>query len=121
MRILVVDDTKSMHAYMRAILEPKSHETDSVFDGTEAVEKIDSGEQYDLILLDWEMPSLSGLETLKKLRGNGTDTPILMVTSKNSPSDIKAALDEGANEYVLKPFTEDVLIEKISFVTAQKR
>lgn len=117
MKILVVDDSKSIHSLLEEMLEEHNIEFQHVFNGEEAVSAINE-ENFtaDLILLDWEMPKLTGIETLpilKKLRPNIT---VMMMTSKNLLNDIADALGKGATDYIIKPFTRDILIGKISSV-----
>lgn len=118
MRILCADDTKAMHAYMRSLFTGTTHELVDVFDGQQAVDKIkaEGADRFQLVLLDWEMPIKDGFEALKELRALTQNLPIIMVTSKNSVEDITRLLDAGANEYVMKPFTKDILFEKIGQV-----
>ena len=82
------------------------HKLEHAFDGSEAVEQIKGGLSVDVILLDWEMPNMSGVEALKALRALGCNIPILMVTSKNNVNNIAKALESGANEYIMKPLPE---------------
>jgi two-component system chemotaxis response regulator CheY len=121
MHVLIVDDTKSIHAFMDQIFEETSHKLSHVYSGLEAVDLLThTSHPYDLVLLDWEMPGISGIDTLKKLRDQGFKTTILMVTSKNHLRDIQSALGLGASEYVMKPFTKDILFDKIEQAMGQK-
>lgn len=116
-RILIVDDTKSVHAFVRALLsKSKTITTESVYDGVQALERLKQKNDFDIIFLDWEMPNLNGPDTLQKIKSLGISTPVLMMTSKNSPEDIARVLELGASEYLMKPFTVDILFEKMSFV-----
>lgn len=113
MKILLVDDSKTVHTYIKSLLDGKGYTFDSAYDGAEAVEKSTSNE-YDLIFMDIEMPKMTGLEALKAIRSLDSDTPIIMVTSKNTPSLIKEIITAGADEYIMKPFTEDIILRKMS-------
>ena len=115
MKIMLVDDAKAVHSFITSILGSYGIEFEHCYDGAEAVGKVKSSE-FDLILLDWEMPEKDGITTLKEIRGSGNDTPIVMVTSKNDVSGIQDAIMSGANEYVMKPFTKDIIVQKISAV-----
>lgn len=120
MKILLIDDTKSIHTFVKFLLtKAKGVETKSVFNGAEGVQALTGQETFDLVLLDWEMPVLSGPETLVKLRENGVTVPVIMMTTKNAPEDIIKALELGAREYIMKPFTDDILFEKIQMVTGK--
>jgi two-component system chemotaxis response regulator CheY len=119
--VLIIDDTKSVQAFVKAILaKAKEINVQSAFDGTEAVEIIRQGRKFDLIFLDWEMPILNGPETFKTLRQMGVETPVIMMTTKNSSEDIQMMLEAGVAEYMMKPFTTDILFEKIEFVTGKE-
>jgi two-component system, chemotaxis family, chemotaxis protein CheY len=116
-KLLLVDDTKSVHAFVKELLRKRTDFliTDA-FNGQEAINIIQSSESdFDLVLLDWEMPVKDGLDTLKNLRTMGSALPIIMMTTRNSPDDIAKILELGASEYLMKPFTADILFEKIEF------
>lgn len=113
MRILLVDDSRSVHAFVKSALQTANYQFDDAYDGAEAFERIHRGERYDLILMDWEMPVLTGVESVAKIRSSGSSVPILMVTSKNDLESIATAIATGANEYIMKPFTAEMLREKI--------
>jgi DNA-binding response OmpR family regulator len=115
MNILIVDDSKSVHAYIKGLLAEKEFTIDSAYDGEEGLEKIKGG-SYELILLDVEMPKLTGHEVLKEVRSFNDDLPVIMVTSRNRPSEIQSLIEAGADEYVMKPFTLDILINKMEDV-----
>lgn len=117
LRILSIDDSKAVHAFIRQCLVGKKVALDDAFDGKEGIKfVIEEKRQFDLILLDWEMPEVDGLATLKAFVSNGVTSPIIMLTSKNKPEEIEQMLLNGASEYVMKPFTEDILVEKIESV-----
>ena len=120
MRILVTDDSKAVHGFIEAMFVDTEHNLEHAYDGSEAVSQIKGGLDVDIILLDWEMPQLSGIEALKQIRNSGCSTPIVMVTSRNDLKNITEALNLGANEYVMKPFTKDILFEKIEMVLGRK-
>jgi DNA-binding response OmpR family regulator len=118
MKLLIVDDAKSVHAFIKAMLTDPGVKILDAFNGKEAVALIeDCAGGIDLVLLDWEMPIMNGLQTLEEIRSKGFTMPIVMVTSKNDLENISAALEKGANEYVLKPFTKEILLEKMASVT----
>lgn len=120
-KVLVVDDTKSVHAFIKSLLgRIEGVALRPAMNGAEAVEIIKQGEEFDLVLLDWEMPIMNGPETLGRLKSLNVTYPVIMMTTKNSPSDIQAMLEAGAAEYIMKPFTVDILFEKISFVTGKE-
>ncbi|MCB0357710.1 MAG: response regulator [Bdellovibrionales bacterium] len=118
MKILSVDDSKAVHSFVKMCLMSKTVDLIQVLSGEEALDKLtgQNKENFDLILLDWEMPGLTGPEVLVKARESGISTPVIMLTSRNKEDDIRMALENGASEYIMKPFTEDLLVEKIDSV-----
>ena len=114
LKVLVIDDTRSVHAYLRKILQgtPQVQLTD-VYSGAEGLAALDSLKGIDVILLDWEMPGMNGPETLKQIMQSGKKVPVIMMTTKNAPEEILQMLDCGAAEYLMKPFTLDILMQKI--------
>lgn len=119
-RVLIVDDTKSIHTFVKSFLAKSAEvQTISVFDGQEAVELLKNQQDFDLILLDWEMARLNGPETFSQFIHMGIKIPTIMMTTKNSPDDISLMLNMGVSEYLLKPFTVDILFEKIEFVSGR--
>ena len=115
MKILVVDDFATMRRIIKNILRQIGFtnivEAD---DGSTALPILEK-ENIDLVITDWNMPKMSGLELIKAIRGNPTtkDTPILMVTAEALKENIIEAVKAGVNNYVVKPFTAQVLQEKI--------
>jgi len=94
-------------------------QTTSVFDGQEALTLLKTKPDFDLILLDWEMPNLNGPSTFSKLLESGYKIPVIMMTTKNAAEDIQKMLEMGVAEYLMKPFTIDILFEKIEYVTGK--
>lgn len=114
-RILVVEDSPAMRAYVRAALE--SDGVDEVVEaasGVEALKLLPRG-GFTLVLLDINMPDLSGLELVAFLRKNpaSRDVPVVMVTTEGRDTDRQRALGLGANGYVVKPFTTDALLDAL--------
>lgn len=121
MRILIADDSKAVHAFLRSLFVGTPHQLVHANDGQQAFETWQKEPQgFDIILLDWEMPVLDGYGSLDKLMTAGCQTPIMMVTSKNDPSYITKAIERGAMEYVMKPFDRDILFEKMEMVLGRK-
>jgi len=114
---LIVDDSSVVRKVARRILEDIDLVVDEAEDGQEAFDKCRE-EMPDLILLDWQMPIMSGLEFLKKLRGyEGGEKPrIVFCTTENDIGHVAMAFKAGANEYVLKPFDRDILEGKFQSV-----
>jgi two-component system chemotaxis response regulator CheY len=118
MNILIVDDSKAIYAMVSKMLEEGGHQSAWAEDGRRAVEMIKSGAHiYDVILLDWNMPNMTGPEFLElNIKEKLTSAPIVMMTTENSPDYIKRALDLNAAEYIMKPFTADILFNKLSLI-----
>lgn len=114
MKILVVDDSKSMRNIERSILTQLGHtDLEEACDGRDALEKL-AAFTPDLVLVDWNMPNMNGLEFVKAFRRAGAKTPVIMVTTESERSRVVEAIKAGVNNYVVKPFTPDVLRERIS-------
>lgn len=112
MRILVVEDDHKVGAFLEQGLREEGFEVDRARDGVEAVAMAVSGPQ-DLILLDYMLPHKSGLEVTTELRAQGCRTPILMLTARDAPEDLRLGLAAGANDFMGKPFRFDDLLSRI--------
>ena len=115
MRILVVDDFSTMRRIVRNILKKLGYENvDDADDGTTALRKLQS-QKFDFCITDWNMPKMSGLELLKEMKAddNLKDIPVLMVTAEALQENIIAAIKAGVSNYVVKPFDENTMREKI--------
>jgi two-component system chemotaxis response regulator CheY len=115
MRILIVDDSPAMRQVEKNMLEDLGHsDVTEAADGSQALKLVSSG-KFDLILLDWKMPVLSGLETLKRLKADPDvkGIPVVMVTSESSKQKILEAIQLGAANYIIKPFSDEILKEKL--------
>ena len=117
MKILVVDDSATMRRILINSLQRIGYE-DCVEagDGREALDRFDASIQF--VITDWNMPNMSGLDLAKGIRAHadGKTVPILMVTTRSVKEDIIAAVQAGVNNYIVKPFTPQVLKEKIDAV-----
>src|SRR5438309_1550932 len=109
MRILVVEDEHRIAQALKEGLEQESYAVDVAYDGEEGYDTATSDE-YDLIILDVMMPRMNGYEVVKKLRADGDHTPILMLTAKDQSRDVVSGLDSGADDYLPKPFSFEVLL-----------
>ncbi|MEP6572281.1 MAG: response regulator [Gemmatimonadota bacterium] len=114
MKCLVVDDSATMRRIVVNALKSIGYvDCVEAGDGSEALQRCDSS--IDLIITDWNMPVMGGLDFVKRLRADAqfARIPILMVTTRSVKEDIMQAVDAGVNSYILKPFTPQVLKEKI--------
>jgi two-component system chemotaxis response regulator CheY len=114
---LVVDDSKVIRMVARRILEDLEFEVSEAVDGKDALDACTST-MPDVILLDWNMPVMSGIDFLRALRRSdgGTDPVVVFCTTENDLNHIRAAMEAGANEYIMKPFDSDILEAKFSQV-----
>ena len=114
---LVVDDSRVVRKVARKILEELKFDISEAEDGAIALTAC-RGQMPDAILLDWNMPNMSGIEFTRALRQVAPSVPILMVTTRSVREDIMAAIEAGVSNYVVKPFTPQLLKEKIDAVLA---
>ena len=116
---LVVDDSKVIRKVARHILETLDFTVEEAEDGREALSRCEVS-MPDVILLDWNMPVMSGMEFLRMLRQRGhSDQPkVVFCTTENDMAHIRAALEAGADEYVMKPFDRETLQSKLQIVGA---
>jgi two-component system chemotaxis response regulator CheY len=113
---LIVDDSKVIRKVARHILETLQFNVEEASDGTEALDHCASAAP-DVILLDWNMPVMGGMEFLRAYRAKGAATAkIIFCTTENGIGHIQAAIDAGADEYVMKPFDRETLETKLQIV-----
>ena len=118
-KALVVDDSKTIRIILGRILKEFGYEVCEAGNGKEALKVMETEKAaVNLVLADWNMPEMNGLELLKQLRLDPelASLKILMVTTENELDHMVSALAAGANEYVMKPFTKDILREKLELV-----
>ena len=115
MRALIVDDSRFIRQYMRQLLERMGMSCEEAVDGQQALETLRDAAAFDFMLLDVNMPGMTGLECVKQLREAGLQPPmkVMMVTTEADNSFITQALDYGADEFLMKPFTPESLREKL--------
>ncbi|WP_444547929.1 chemotaxis response regulator CheY [Candidatus Magnetomonas plexicatena] len=115
MKILVVDDFSTMRRIIKNILKQLGYEKiEEAEDGEQAFTKLKNGE-FDFLITDWNMPNVTGLELLKRVRADAKlkALPVLLVTAEAEKEQVIEAVKAGVNNYVIKPFTADVLREKL--------
>jgi two-component system, chemotaxis family, chemotaxis protein CheY len=118
-KALVVDDSKTIRMIIRRILIELGYEVCEAANGIEALKVLETeGTAVSLVLADWNMPEMNGLELVKRLRQDPelSSLKVLMVTTETEMDQMASALEAGANEYVMKPFTKDILVEKLELV-----
>lgn len=118
MKFLVVDDSPTMRRIVcNALKEIGYSEVTEAEDGSEAAEKLDAA-SVDFVITDWNMPNMDGLDLTKMIRNHPqlNELPILMITTRGMKEDVLAAMQARVNNYVVKPFTPDVLRSKIDMI-----
>lgn len=119
MKILLVDDSKTMRNIQKSVLSQLGYsEIEEACDGQDALSKVKAFGP-DLLLVDWNMPNMDGLSFVKAYRQNDKTTPIIMVTTEAEKSRVIEAIKAGVNNYVVKPFTPDLLSQRIQETLAK--
>ena len=116
MRILLAEDEMALSKAIIKIFEKNNFSADAVYDGEEALSYLECG-NYDVAVLDIMMPKMDGISVLKKIRADGNQIPVLMLTAKSEIEDRVAGLDAGANDYLPKPFDTRELLARIRSIT----
>lgn len=119
MRILVADDDKDIARALTALFEHNHYSVEVVSNGTDALAHATSG-AYDGIVLDIMMPGLDGVEVLRRLRGEGCTTPVLLLTARGDIEDRVTGLDAGADDYLPKPFAASELLARVRAMLRRK-
>lgn len=112
MRILVVEDEIRMAGVLRKALQEEGHAVTLAVNGPDAISICEAGD-FDLIVLDIMLPGCSGLEVTRRLRAKRNQTPILILTARDTAADVVQGLDIGADDYLTKPFSLDVLFARV--------
>jgi len=115
MRLLLAEDERRVRAFVARGLSEEGFQVREAGDGAEALGLLEA-EQFDLLLLDWMLPRRSGLEVLRTLRARSDVTPIIMLTASDAVSDRTLALNEGADDYLVKPFAFEELLARVRAV-----
>jgi len=119
LKLLVVDDSSTMRRIIKNTLARLGYK--DILEGADGVEgwaQMDSNPDIEMLITDWNMPEMNGLELVKKVRADDrfADTPIIMVTTEGGKAEVITALKAGVNNYIVKPFTPQVLKEKLGAV-----
>jgi len=115
-KAMVIDDSRAIRMILARTLRQLGYEVAEAGDGKEALAVLDrNAADVQLILVDWNMPEMNGLEFIKRVRAQDRykDLKLMMVTTETQVEQMLAALDAGANEYVMKPFTREVIEDKL--------
>ncbi len=122
-RILIIEDEEKISRFIELELSHEGYEADKAADGIVGLDKALTGD-FDLIILDIMLPGYSGIEVLRRLRrsdGHAKDTPVILLTARDSISDKVTGLDMGANDYITKPFAIEELLARIRVLLRSKR
>lgn len=122
MKLLVVDDSSTMRRIIKNTLARLNYKDIVEGEhGAEAWEYLDKNADIDMLITDWNMPEMNGLELVKKVRADERfqDMPIIMVTTEGGKTEVITALKAGVNNYIVKPFTPQVLKEKLGAVIGE--
>jgi len=115
LKALVIDDSRAMRTIIGQILKSIGYEVVDAGNGREGLQRINELGPPHLILVDWNMPEMNGIDFVRALRSNRKydDVRVMMVTTETEMKRMAEALEHGANEYVMKPFTRDVILQKL--------
>lgn len=118
MRVLIIDDSRAMRAILRQILREIGLEVVEACDGQEALEQLRNHPDISLALVDWNMPVMNGYDFVRAVRSQRSydQLRLMMVTTETEMEQVTKALTAGADEYLMKPFTREVLVAKLSLL-----
>ena len=118
MRALIVDDSKAMRSIVGRIVKQIGFEIIEAGNGREGLEQLSAHGDVDLILVDWNMPEMNGIEFLQAVRAQPGSSAfkMLMVTTASDLAHINTAMEAGANEYLMKPFTKEAMVSKLQLL-----
>ncbi|CUW05368.1 two-component response regulator [Leuconostoc inhae] len=110
--ILLVEDEESLQFYLKSELSFENYTVTQCFNGKNALDLLES-KTYDLVILDWMLPERSGIDVLRRLRRQGSNIPVIIMTARSEVDDKVTGLDSGANDYITKPFEIEELLARI--------
>lgn len=118
MHALIVDDSRAIRRIIGGMLLELGYSIDEAANGREALERVQEIDVPDVVLVDWNMPEMNGIELIKMLRCKPeySNVPILMVTTETEMERMAQAFVAGANEYLMKPFNRDMILEKLELL-----
>ncbi|MFT5287373.1 MAG: two-component system chemotaxis response regulator CheY [Planctomycetota bacterium] len=118
MRALVVDDSRTIRTILRSYLQKLDFEVFDAADGKLALERLEEVGPVEVALVDWNMPHMNGFEFVQAVRADKQyeDVQIVMVTTETEMEQVTKALEAGANEYIMKPFSQEVIGDKLSML-----
>lgn len=118
MQALIVDDSRAMRRILRKIIEPLVLQISEAENGVEGLQRLSEHPETELVFVDWNMPVMNGIDFVRALRSNplNIQTKVFMVTSENTLAAIMLALKAGVDEFIMKPFTSDILLDKLRLI-----
>lgn len=118
MRALIIDDSRAMRRILRGIVEPLGFDVSEAGNGKQGLEQLNQLEDVELVLVDWNMPEMNGLEFVQAVRSDDSrrDLKLVMVTTETEPAKMARAMMAGVDEFVMKPFTQDILVDKLRLI-----
>ncbi len=121
MRILIVEDEPSISNFLKEGLEEEGFAVDTADNGKQGLQlALDYLEEYDIILLDWMLPGMSGIEILRNIRKEDQAVPVIFLTARDTTDDAVFGLETGANDYIRKPFSFEELLARIRVLMRSK-
>jgi two-component system chemotaxis response regulator CheY len=116
MKVLVVDDSKTMRLIVSRIMKELGYEVGEAGNGKEAIEVLKTDSSYSLIMADWNMPEMNGYEMVVNIKSddNLKKIPIIMVTTETETGNVSKAIEAGASDFITKPFKKETVQEKIN-------
>lgn len=120
-QVLVIDDSRTMRLILGRMLGDLGLEVTEATNGRDALAQLDAGLSPSVILVDWNMPEMTGIEFVEAVRRPPYESTakVVMVTTETEVPQVRRALESGADEYVMKPFTSDAIIEKLQLLGIQ--
>jgi two-component system, chemotaxis family, chemotaxis protein CheY len=120
MKILIVDDSTVMRKVIMRELVQLGFTKENVVEAEDGIKGLEaaSAQVFDVILMDWNMPGMLGIDVVRKLRASGITTPIMMVTTEGEKTNVIVAIQAGANNYLIKPFTSEDFATKFKQMVA---
>jgi two-component system chemotaxis response regulator CheY len=118
MRALIIDDSRAIRIIIAGYLRGLGMETVEAGNGREGLARMQENPDVELVLVDWNMPEMNGLDFIRALRAQRAydEVRIVMVTTETEFEQVAKALDAGANEYIMKPFTKEILVAKLNLL-----